>query len=95
MNQPILPDHSSIHWTNSTVLCEGELDPKPPESYLSIILLFSGVILARIAQNQWIPQAQLLQENIPEAEPQEFGMLVFISLLSVTMGHVPYFFYAR
>lgn len=22
-------------------------------------------------------------------------MLVFISLLSVTMGHVPYFFYAR
>ncbi|XP_027975124.1 solute carrier family 40 member 1-like [Eumetopias jubatus] len=48
MNQPILPDRFSIHWTNSTVLCEGELDPKPPESYISIILLFSGVILARI-----------------------------------------------
>lgn len=27
MNQPILPDRSSIHWTNSTVLFEGEQAP--------------------------------------------------------------------
>ncbi|XP_045420774.1 solute carrier family 40 member 1-like isoform X2 [Lemur catta] len=48
LNQPILPDRSSIHWTNSTVLFEGQQHPEPPESYISIILLFSGVILARI-----------------------------------------------
>lgn len=52
MNQPILPDRSSIHWTNSTVLFEGEQEPEYPESYISISLLFSGVILARIGE-QW------------------------------------------
>uniref|UniRef100_H0XNK0 Solute carrier family 40 member n=1 Tax=Otolemur garnettii TaxID=30611 RepID=H0XNK0_OTOGA len=125
LNQPILPDRSSIHWTNSTVLFEGQRSPEHPESYTSIILLFSGVILARIA-GLWsfdLTVTQLLQENIPEVErgavngvqcslnylmdlihfvlvmlaprPQQFGMLVFISILFVTTGHVLYFFYAR
>lgn len=47
VNQPILPDCFSIHWTNNTVLCEGKQDPRHPESYIFIILLFSGVVLAR------------------------------------------------
>lgn len=50
VNQPILPGHSSIHWTSSRVLFEGEQDPEYPESYISVILLFSGVILARIGE---------------------------------------------
>lgn len=50
LNQPILPDRSSLHWTNSTVLFEGEQDPEYPESYISIVLLFLGVILARIGE---------------------------------------------
>ncbi|XP_066209869.1 solute carrier family 40 member 1-like [Saccopteryx leptura] len=124
MNQPILPDRSSIHWTNSTVLFEGEPDPKHPESYISIILLFSGVILARIGLWSFdLTVTQLLQENIPEAQrgavngvqcslnylmdlihfllvmlaprPQQFGALVFLSVLFVTTGHVLYFLYAR
>ncbi|KAM4874037.1 ferroportin-like [Thomomys bottae] len=124
LNQPILPDRSSIHWTNSTVLFDGQQDPEQPESYISIILLFSGVILARIGLWSFdLTVTQLLQENIPEAErgavngvqcslnylmdlihfvlvllaprPQQFGMLVFISILFVTTGHVLYFFYAR
>lgn len=53
MNQPILPDRSSIHWTNSTVLLEGEQDLEHPESYICITLLFSGVILARIGA-RWV-----------------------------------------
>ncbi|XP_023565618.1 solute carrier family 40 member 1-like [Octodon degus] len=53
LNQPILPDRSSIHWTNSTVLFDDQQDPEQPESYISIILLFSGVILARIGE-QWV-----------------------------------------
>uniref|UniRef100_A0A8D2DCF2 Solute carrier family 40 member n=1 Tax=Sciurus vulgaris TaxID=55149 RepID=A0A8D2DCF2_SCIVU len=124
LNQPILPDRSSIHWTNSTVLFDGQQDPEQPESYVSIVLLFSGVILARIGLWSFdLTVTQLLQENIPEAErgavngvqcslnylmdlihfilvmlaprPQQFGMLVFISMLFVTTGHVLYFFYAR
>ncbi|ELW67597.1 Solute carrier family 40 member 1 [Tupaia chinensis] len=127
LNQPILPDkkkRSSIHWTNSTVLFEGQQDPEQPESYISIILLFSGVILARIGLWSFdLTVTQLLQENIPEAErgavngvqcslnylmdlihfvlvmlaprPQQFGVLVFISILFVTTGHVLYFVYAR
>nr|XP_023420031.1 solute carrier family 40 member 1-like [Cavia porcellus] len=124
LNQPILPDRSSIHWTNSTVLFDGQQDPEQPESYISIILLFSGVILARIGLWSFdLTVTQLLQENIPEVErgavngvqcslnylmdlihfilvmlaprPQQFGLLVFISILFVTMGHMLYFFYAR
>lgn len=53
VKQPILPNRSSIHWTNSTVLLEGEQDLEYPESYISIILLFLGVILARIGK-QWV-----------------------------------------
>lgn len=53
MNRPILPDHSSIHWTNITVLFKGNQDPEHLESYVSIILLFLGVILARI-RKQWV-----------------------------------------
>uniref|UniRef100_A0A8C9PRA1 Solute carrier family 40 member n=1 Tax=Spermophilus dauricus TaxID=99837 RepID=A0A8C9PRA1_SPEDA len=107
-----------------TVLFDGQQDPEQPESYVSIILLFSGVILARIGLWSFdLTVTQLLQENIPEAErgavngvqcslnylmdlihfilvmlaprPQQFGMLVFISMLFVTTGHVLYFFYAR
>ncbi|XP_053465060.1 solute carrier family 40 member 1-like [Nycticebus coucang] len=124
LNQPILPDRSSIHWTNSTVLFEGQRSPEHPESYTSIILLFSGVILARIGLWSFdLTVTQLLQENIPEVErgavngvqcslnylmdlihfvlvmlaprPQQFGLLVFISILFVTTGHGLYFFYAR
>nr|XP_021484539.1 solute carrier family 40 member 1-like [Meriones unguiculatus] len=124
LNQPIFPDRSPIHWTNNTVLFDGQQDPEQPESYMSIILLFSGVILARIGLWSFdLTVTQLLQENIPEAErgavngvqcslnylmdlihfilvmlaprPQQFGMLVFLSMLFVGTGHVLYFFYAR
>ncbi|XP_069317349.1 ferroportin-like isoform X2 [Eulemur rufifrons] len=124
LNQPIVPDRSSIHWTNSTVLFQGQQRPEPPESYISIILLFSGVILARIGLWSFdLTVTQLLQENIPEVErgavngvqcslnylmdlihfvlvmlapwPQQFGMLVLISIPFVTTGHMLYFFYAR
>uniref|UniRef100_A0A8C3ICV8 Solute carrier family 40 member n=1 Tax=Chrysemys picta bellii TaxID=8478 RepID=A0A8C3ICV8_CHRPI len=93
-----------------------------PESYISIILLFSGVILARIGLWSFdLTVTQLLQENIPESErgivngvqssmnylmdlvhfimvilapqPQQFGLLVIISLLFVITGHVMYFIY--
>ncbi|XP_077664869.1 ferroportin-like [Eretmochelys imbricata] len=50
INQPILPDRSSIHWTNNTVLLDSVHGDNHPESYISIILLFSGVILARIGK---------------------------------------------
>ncbi|XP_052576359.1 solute carrier family 40 protein member 1-like [Peromyscus californicus insignis] len=124
LNQPIFPDHSPIHWTNSTVLFDGQQDPEQPDSCISISLLFSGVILARIGLWSFdLTVTQLLQENIPEAErgavngvqcslnylmdlihfvlvmlaprPQQFGMLVFLSMLFVTTGHMLYFFYAR
>lgn len=48
INQPILSDRSSIHWTNNTVLFESVRASDQPDSYISIILLFSGVILARV-----------------------------------------------
>lgn len=32
LNQPIFPDHSPIHWTNNTVLFEGQQDPEQPGS---------------------------------------------------------------
>ncbi|XP_059113026.1 LOW QUALITY PROTEIN: solute carrier family 40 protein member 1-like [Peromyscus eremicus] len=40
LNQPIFPKRSPIHWTNSTVLFDGQQDPEQPDSYISIILLF-------------------------------------------------------
>lgn len=49
-NQPLLPDRSSIHWTNNTVLFENMPSGTVPESYISIILLFLGVITARIGE---------------------------------------------
>lgn len=49
-NQPLLPDRSSIHWTNNTVLFDNVPSGTAPESYISIILLFLGVITARIGE---------------------------------------------
>ncbi len=49
-NQPLLPDRSSIHWTNNTVLFENAPTGTEPESYVSIILLFLGVITARVGE---------------------------------------------
>jgi len=49
-NQPLLPDRSSIHWTNNTVLFDNVPSGSAPESYISIILLFLGVITARIGE---------------------------------------------
>lgn len=49
-NQPLLPDRSSIHWTNNTVLFENAPAGSAPESYVSISLLFLGVITARIGE---------------------------------------------
>lgn len=50
INQPLLPDRSSIHWTNNTVLFENMPSGMEPDSYISIILLFLGVITARIGE---------------------------------------------
>ncbi|KAJ1100742.1 hypothetical protein NDU88_005823 [Pleurodeles waltl] len=95
-----------------------------PESYISIALLFSGVISARVGLWSFdLTVTQLLQENIPESErgvvngvqsslnylmdlvhfimvivapqPQQFGLLVIISILFVTAGHALYFFYTK
>lgn len=49
-NQPLLPDRSSIHLTNNTVLFDNVPSGTTPESYISIILLFLGVITARIGE---------------------------------------------
>ncbi|XP_068094747.1 ferroportin-like isoform X2 [Hyperolius riggenbachi] len=124
INQPILPDRSSIHWTNNTVLFESVRAGDQPDSYISIILLFSGVILARVGLWSFdLTVTQLLQENIPESErgvvngvqssmnylmdlvhfimvilapqPQQFGLLVIISILFVIAGHTMYFFYTK
>ncbi|XP_056656478.1 solute carrier family 40 member 1-like isoform X1 [Monodelphis domestica] len=124
INQPILPGRSTIHWTNNTVLMDGAQESTQPESYISIILLFSGVILARIGLWSFdLTVTQLLQENIADSErgtvngvqcsmnylmdlihfilvilapaPQQFGLLVFISILFVIIGHTMYFVYAR
>ncbi|KAM3927992.1 ferroportin-like [Leptodactylus fuscus] len=124
INQPILPDRSSIHWTNNTVLFESVRAGDLPDSYISIILLFSGVILARVGLWSFdLTVTQLLQENIPESErgvvngvqssmnylmdlvhfimvilapqPQQFGLLVIISILFVIAGHTMYFFYTK
>ncbi|KAM6994241.1 ferroportin [Tautogolabrus adspersus] len=68
-NQPLLPDRSSIHWTNNTVLFENMPSGTAPESYISIILLFLGVITARIGLWSFdLTVTQLLQENICESE---------------------------
>ncbi|XP_024917287.1 solute carrier family 40 member 1 [Cynoglossus semilaevis] len=68
-NQPLLPDRSSIHWTNNTVLLDNIPSGTEPESYISIILLFSGVITARIGLWSFdLTVTQLLQENICESE---------------------------
>ena len=52
MNQPILPECSSSHWTNSTVLFEWGQDPEHPVLHLHY-LSFLNVILARISE-QWV-----------------------------------------
>uniref|UniRef100_A0A3B3CLF3 Solute carrier family 40 member n=1 Tax=Oryzias melastigma TaxID=30732 RepID=A0A3B3CLF3_ORYME len=67
-NQPLLPDRSSIHWTNNTVLFDNVPSGTAPESYLSIILLFLGVITARILWSFDLTVTQLLQETICESE---------------------------
>ncbi|XP_061531812.1 solute carrier family 40 member 1 [Phycodurus eques] len=68
-NQPLLPDRSSIHWTNNTVLFDNVPSGSAPESYISIILLFMGVITARIGLWSFdLTVTQLLQENICESE---------------------------
>ncbi|KAJ4931569.1 hypothetical protein JOQ06_025864 [Pogonophryne albipinna] len=68
-NQPLLPDRSSIHWTNNTVLFDNVPSDAAPESYISIILLFLGVITARIGLWSFdLTVTQLLQENICESE---------------------------
>uniref|UniRef100_A0A3B4T8W1 Solute carrier family 40 member n=1 Tax=Seriola dumerili TaxID=41447 RepID=A0A3B4T8W1_SERDU len=67
-NQPLLPDRSSIHWTNNTVLFDNVPSGSAPESYISIILLFLGVITARILWSFDLTVTQLLQENICESE---------------------------
>uniref|UniRef100_H3AKR5 Solute carrier family 40 member n=1 Tax=Latimeria chalumnae TaxID=7897 RepID=H3AKR5_LATCH len=69
IHQPLFPDRSSIHWTNSTLLYDSLPIGNYPESYISVILLFSGVILARIGLWSFdLTVTQLLQENIPESE---------------------------
>ncbi|XP_077453977.1 ferroportin [Stigmatopora argus] len=124
INQPLLPDRSSIHWTNNTVLFDNVPSGSAPESYISIILLFLGVITARIGLWSFdLTVTQLLQENISETErgvvngvqssmnylmdllhfimvisapqPQNFGILVLISVLFITTGHSMYFLYAH
>ncbi|KAJ8354410.1 hypothetical protein SKAU_G00219770 [Synaphobranchus kaupii] len=68
-NQPLLPDRSSIHWTNNTVLFDNVPSGNTPESYVSIILLFLGVITARVGLWSFdLTVTQLLQENISESE---------------------------
>ncbi|KAI7806910.1 solute carrier family 40 member 1 [Triplophysa rosa] len=68
-NQPFLPDRSSIHWTNNTVLFENAPSGTEPESYVSIILLFLGVITARVGLWSFdLSVTQLLQETICESE---------------------------
>ncbi|XP_057690179.1 solute carrier family 40 member 1 [Corythoichthys intestinalis] len=68
-NQPLVPDRSSIHWTNNTVLFDNVPSGSTPESYISIILLFMGVITARIGLWSFdLTVTQLLQENIGETE---------------------------
>ncbi|KAA0703062.1 Solute carrier family 40 member 1 [Triplophysa tibetana] len=68
-NLPLLPDRSSIHWTNNTVLFENAPSGTEPESYVSIILLFLGVITARVGLWSFdLSVTQLLQETICESE---------------------------
>ncbi|KAF5901109.1 solute carrier family 40 member 1-like, partial [Clarias magur] len=68
-NLPLVPDRSSIHWTNNTVLFENAPTGPAPESYVSISLLFLGVITARIGLWSFdLTVTQLLQETICESE---------------------------
>uniref|UniRef100_A0A3Q3AYB4 Solute carrier family 40 member n=1 Tax=Kryptolebias marmoratus TaxID=37003 RepID=A0A3Q3AYB4_KRYMA len=67
-NQPLLPDRTSIHWTNNTVLFDNVPSGTTPESYISIILLFLGVITARILWSFDLTVTQLLQETVCESE---------------------------
>ncbi|XP_028835633.1 solute carrier family 40 member 1 isoform X2 [Denticeps clupeoides] len=68
-NQPLLPDRSSIHWTNNTLLFENAPTGAVPDSYASIILLFLGVITARVGLWSFdLTVTQLLQESICESE---------------------------
>ncbi|TNN78384.1 Solute carrier family 40 member 1 [Liparis tanakae] len=67
--QPLLPDRSSIHWTNNTMLFDNVPSDTAPESYISIILLFLGVITARVGLWSFdLTVTQILQENICESE---------------------------
>ncbi|XP_078056652.1 ferroportin [Mustelus asterias] len=69
LNQPLLSDRSSIHWTNNTLLYDSLPAGNYPDSYVSISLLFSGVISARIGLWTFdLTVTQLLQENIPESQ---------------------------
>ncbi|XP_072366303.1 ferroportin [Scyliorhinus torazame] len=69
MNQPLLSDRSTIHWTNNTLLYDSLPARNYPDSYVSISLLFSGVISARIGLWTFdLTVTQLLQENIPESQ---------------------------
>uniref|UniRef100_A0A8C4XAT4 Solute carrier family 40 member n=1 Tax=Erpetoichthys calabaricus TaxID=27687 RepID=A0A8C4XAT4_ERPCA len=69
VNQPLLPDRSSIHWTNNTVLFDNVPSGSGPNSYISITFLFLGVISARVGLWSFdLTVTQLLQENINESE---------------------------
>uniref|UniRef100_A0AAY4C2Q8 Solute carrier family 40 member n=1 Tax=Denticeps clupeoides TaxID=299321 RepID=A0AAY4C2Q8_9TELE len=62
-------DRSSIHWTNNTLLFENAPTGAVPDSYASIILLFLGVITARVGLWSFdLTVTQLLQESICESE---------------------------
>ncbi|MGH0159721.1 UNVERIFIED_CONTAM: hypothetical protein FKN15_066442 [Acipenser sinensis] len=67
--RPLLPDRSSIHWTNNTVLFDNVPSGSAPDSYISIVLLFLGIITVRIGLWSFdMTVTQLLQETIPESE---------------------------
>ncbi|KAG7261521.1 hypothetical protein CRUP_003360 [Coryphaenoides rupestris] len=88
-NQPLLPDRSSIHWTNNTVLFDNVPSGSAPESYISIILLFLGS-----SMNYLMDLLHFIMV-ISAPQPQHFGILVIISVMFITAGHTMYFLYAR
>ncbi|KAI1886193.1 hypothetical protein AGOR_G00211470 [Albula goreensis] len=67
-NQPLLPDRSSIHWTNNTVL----FDNDPSGNHARLLRLHhSAVSWGHHCQGLWsfdLTVTQLLQENICESE---------------------------
>ncbi|RXM97144.1 Solute carrier family 40 member 1, partial [Acipenser ruthenus] len=67
--RPLLPVRSSIRWTNNTVLFDNVPSGSAPDSYISIVLLFLGIITVRIGLWSFdMTVTQLLQETIPESE---------------------------